>query len=1588
MNRFLGCVLSLLCFSVYSQDLYEKYEKVVNPLNGKFNFSETLITLNSASGPSQNISASYTGDVKTNQRASNIGLGWSLNTGEITRELIGFPDEKSTFSQTQLKILNDLVVENEVTIGTGPMAFLSYQSSAASTMDLLVSKTKTGPQAISPAFDNFIANGMGINGVFSLSGVIQDDPIIRPYESIYPKDFEADLRLKPFETKNNQDEDVTFNPQDVTDVEILNFSEFSMENDPVQNNYIEYYFNNDLSNKNYINHGFLEYFDADGISLDRTVLNSALNNDIGAFTIYTSNGLKYHYSLPVITLRERSYYYPVENGAVLSSASDTVLCLKNLNSYVSSWKLTAITGANYSDDNSNGYPDDGDSGYWVRFNYSKWHNRNERAPYFGYIIGNKPLTNDVDFINRTHKSYSGNVTYSEKTEYYLESIETDLEKVIFYKGVRDDNYAFSDFFNAFALKIPALKMEKIVKFSKVNLINLNQQTPSSLNSKFKPLASNGIEYNHYKTFFLSDYIGNEGKILSSVEFDFTYDLQGNYDGNISKFPSVANYLVGPNYNNIISVLSRPQTSINSGKLTLSKIKLNGENDIHSGEYNFGYNTNNPNHSPNNFDQYGYYVDLQELPQLRNRNLNSQLNFKSDCWLLNKIEFPNEVILEVDYEENLFTQFHSEASHETGWEYLSLDLVSLDTYNADYANSSSGITTFTSTITAKFQNPEDLKIILNNSGINRDVKLRGKLGVKYYQQTGSTVKKDICISLNSSLNNINNLGVGTGGTLTVNSYNIATGTINLTAECSYGDSASVENWSLADYTSSNVHVYSSPKFYHLAIAYSNEVQRAGSSHVKETRIKESNGASNFAKYEYKYSLPVMTFNNQESYFAKDGNGYSIYYGNKNTPFNSYTFGIAFGKTKVLKYGENSFFHSSTIFQHSVSSPLRFVAQPPARQQKCFVPQVFLNLSPRSLYTLMYEDKSSKEYIPGLLQASLNRYLVDIFIPQNGNFITGINDSAKISQRLPTTPIHDMIGTMRSTGYQAFLTKDATVSNYGTIVTAVNPYGPPPYQIRFFSEGTSSPNLPTSKSYITAHDRSQFFGLLLKMEVRDRDSNTVIINEYEYDTKAVYHAKYMSNMINEDFHTVKFSTDYFKYYPYPKRKLINQDGSIKVEHIYNLNAKNGLTSEIAVHSKDENILTTKTFTNLDLDLVKYWPKSKRIISEKLKRIVEDESYDFNMINTVSKHYPLLESASLTERYENHEDYFNQLYHYSRIPVNAIPFQSIITNLNYKYLVKQRILINGEFENVQINPYSTLDIPIVGHTTTTNDVAHLLNENKINLIDSKDRILETTSVKNDVFSSMKYLQSQNQPFIISEALQYDLYTASSFEDPDLATGLNEGEVKLASNVILESETYKAHTGKQFLRIPSSGNFNELYRDKKMENFGKEGLYIFQIWVRSNNISGTPEMKVTIYGESASTPPLLIGPAIGITKFTTSNATNSITLGDWTLLTIEIELPSGFFVPTSPYEGVGNTSYFGGLTVSVRNAGGNFDGDDFRFFPANAPISYDVFNLETGQISAKLNALNHATLFEYDHKGRETRILKETTGGFVLISQTNYND
>ncbi len=396
------------------------------------------------------------------------------------------------------------------------------------------------------------------------------------------------------------------------------------------------------------------------------------SDGIGAFKVTTMDGKTYHYSIPVYQKEQFTKYTKSEQNFNNTFVED-----QSLHPYATHWLLTGITGPDFID-NGNNTIDEGDLGYWIRFDYGKWSDGYSwRMPKTGFNYSDSAKSfswgvKDIYYLNsistRTHTAlfvkeerfdgYSssqqmldsnGNAIYKEA---FYKSYDLNLpwkigsDGLIYFPGAygelglpigvtgTDTDLRASNWFYAKTFSTTSLALKEIILLENANLPesftnlssnlgNSNSQNPNAAEFLFEEELRASRDYNEHVpryTYHSTTYRGQyNSNILNKGDFDFT-DLRGK-----------ALKVIEFNYD---YSLGKHQTT-DSGKLSLKSLSVKGK----AGKslippYKFNYFDENPAYSidRSGFDAWGYYErpyvwSLQEIQHPLGGKI--KINYESD-----------------------------------------------------------------------------------------------------------------------------------------------------------------------------------------------------------------------------------------------------------------------------------------------------------------------------------------------------------------------------------------------------------------------------------------------------------------------------------------------------------------------------------------------------------------------------------------------------------------------------------------------------------------------------------------------------------------------------------------------------------------------------------------------------------------------------------------------------------------------------------------------------------------------------------------------------------------------------------------------
>jgi hypothetical protein len=709
----------------------------VNQFTGSFNYQVPLLILPSNRGEAIGIDASYAAGIQVNQAASEIGLGWNLSAGgAIYRSVSGVPDDAKTHTSVPLPD----GVSPGLGLETWQGALYPEQVNGIYKYDLAtVRRGLDSTEFTFPDYDHYSVAGPGYSGKLKLSylrfygydnSIASNEQNLQPEKNLLPGtntyyrkpqfhfegDFSDTLTSRhytahingstPFHRPTNVLSGPGFAGKAAPYIgEHQNGGSITNQNLDTTlgrlatSNLVEYFTNDEITTAYYSSFtgtvlpAINDFIDYPGSQWHYSPLFPA--EGIGAFRITASNGLTYHYSLPVYEIENTNYYFPLEpdytmvTGIAITDIPDGAGSPYDFFAYVNNqrvllksrahnktavkWLLTAITGADFKDVNGNHLVDDVDMGYWVSYDYQLWNGRfAQRSPRYGYNNQYSPHINSqsypaffpLDIGNLGPYKLSGlygSANLNKSEVYHLNKIRTSSHTAIFVRDVRNDEKGADTTVDANATWAPDLLLKRIVLFKNEHLDSILNAHPTTAfniwsysSYDFSTTQNTGNIFS--EPWFQAQYNNLKHCILKHVAFDQDYSLCRNYHGNLQVNWAACDALKSPA--DVEANISTGTYSL-SGKLTLNRIVTY---DFQDGkvtpsillDYDKASPLSNPDYNPRKMDYWGYYKsDATQNGYSGYTTLLSAANTKA--WSLHRITDQLGGITEMEYESNTYSK---------------------------------------------------------------------------------------------------------------------------------------------------------------------------------------------------------------------------------------------------------------------------------------------------------------------------------------------------------------------------------------------------------------------------------------------------------------------------------------------------------------------------------------------------------------------------------------------------------------------------------------------------------------------------------------------------------------------------------------------------------------------------------------------------------------------------------------------------------------------------------------------------------------------------------------------------------------------
>lgn len=294
-----------------------------------------------------------------------------------------------------------------------------------------------------------------------------------------------------------------------------------------------------------------------------------------------------------------------------------------------------------------------------------------------------------------------------------------------------------------------------------------------------------------------------------------------------------------------------------------------------------------------------------------------------------------------------------------------------------------------------------------------------------------------------------------------------------------------------------------------------------------------------------------------------------------------------------------------------------------------------------------------------------------------------------------------------------------------------------------------------------------------------------------------------------------------------------------------------------------------------------------------------------------------------------------------------------------------------------------PLANQTVTSPDIRSGLTT----LFDKRGHILETEG-SNGRKSASKYGYNTSLLLSTINNAGYNSFAFSSFEDlypinqsiTHFGGEVSGGHTRSGSfNIPNSMSIIKPHSGNYMSLVPAGQNGPEV----TLTQFDLNRTYEAKVWIHSTS-SSAAALKISLSGINTSNVPVNISATV-----TKSDPAN-ITIGNWTLMRVKLSLPNDLYMPVNPKTGTMALNNEPQLKISLLNGSNAYACfDDLMVHPVDAAISGVIYDEHTYRIKASINSEGFGTYFFYDAAGRLTATFGESAQyGLKKLSENEYNN
>lgn len=1526
---------------------------MVDGYTGDFHYSIPLMTVPGPNGESVPITAGYQAGIGVNQKASWIGLGWDYGPGEISRNVVGTPDDYNG------RVVNELHSDGAAILKQTTMFGAMYTKNI---------KTSTSSSVLYKGNDFFTVyrhlpeeTKMAMLGPGQYAQGLYDTDKDKyrfsrysiPFQAIAYDDYYVSGglsgKLHPFTLGENQ-----FHSERV-------YNDVSMA---VNTKKVQFYFANssaqtvaagNWTNSSYVNQStnrihsgtFVKYYTNAQINVSDSLFNNTTQkgfldyrtlsgtrrpssdfdpDGIGGFEVTDVNGITYHYSLPVYVWDDCSYQVNSANlsfssGSGIDYLGNSIDGHQNSDKYARSWKLTAVTGPDYQDANNNKMVDEGDTGYWVNYNYSLWssdyYSASQRfgckqdgvltksAPgYFSYFNGKTFQPNTYQRTMNLSKNHS--------QVYVLNYIQTASHTAFFVKSVRLDEQSYDNMVVSTDKPTPLLKLDRIILVENINKGNLINSTPMSSGDKDSRFSyascSSALSDPNFVhiTKYNSGTAAINSSTLKSVVFETDYTLAPKYAGNIVNTYSYTpvKHASSPNrffYNRLISVSN---SSTQSGKLTLNKIKFyEFENEKITPSVDFDYavtdTTKNPVCHEDKTDLWGYY---------KNDYVNSHYTTdvsrnQVDAWSLREITTPLGGKIKIEYEPDMY---HSEGFLEDP-DFMPLPNINL---GSPYHGSTNKAYGPISTNMPHYVFPMKSFDVNTNAYYMEDAD-SGPISYGYGRDQSIPYEEHSCLIVN------------------------------------YIDQCSRQ---LLYYNNGNSYIYTEP------------VQKL----VHRGQSLYYNFPYGSGTYTYPGSFPYGT-----------GPNYMTYVTGLNPIAQDFDL-----STQCTAGYSNSLAPNAINFQTVFRN---YLYGGGIRVKKIQTVEPYKDLTYTQLFTY------GNGYCPVVPKPTALCYgtapgAYDVCVNYKPLLNPQINSRVGYDY-MQTTTINEK-GETNGSVKQVFFNK--LISNPLTIdrsfIMSAQYALPPGVPVKV--AGSSSCNYytpvgpgtfdnyihPVSYYFNMVLNRGdQFLGKILQTDIMDASDRVVSTTSYKYGGASYIEEKNKPSSSLSTFDNYSFITSSTCHNTTPVESSLFAftyvDGYAYsfTYRFYNSAQLIGTTTTRDGITVSNTTLGTDPYTNLQTGSISVDPTVGTLKTE-TGYAYNNSSYSNLGLKSVSENYKnqpalMLGSRALKGKYvigQSRVTYSNQ---YPTREYDA-------TSAKYKNsnLTKNWYRVDTTFSRL-------LDDNVLATVTPSTPDWRVTSVGT--LYDRNSSRIEEAGL-NDRKSASKWGYNNYYKLATISNANYNSFTFTGFED-QLSVNASPSTIHFGGEVTGgQSRTpFVVQTGGLPIIKPHTGSYMAAVGSRvtgpkfNAENFETGRTYVAKVWIYKNS-PALAALTLSLTGITGTATP------ISVTNSITRANTANLTVGDWVLMSVDITVPANL-----------NLGLTHNLSVSLTTPpdAGTAYFDDLAFHPKDAVLTGNVYNEKTGLLVAQLDNENFATLYNYDNAGRVLTTYKEYSGGTKKITETSYH-